>query len=127
MRKAPVAAAFLIAVVSACSRGGNPVAPQTDFELAAGPGEIKELCFESAAGDVLVYRFEASAPLAFNLHYHVGEEVFYPVPEHETAAEKGQYIVPADQAYCLMWTNNSADVTATLSAQLHGTGPVTSH
>ncbi|MBT8137359.1 MAG: hypothetical protein KJO54_10140 [Gammaproteobacteria bacterium] len=120
-------AVLLMAVLAACSRAGDPDPPQTRFELAAGPGEVTELCFESAAGDVVIYRFEASRPLGFNLHYHVDEEMFFPVPEHETAAEKGQYIVPADQDYCLMWTNSSTDLTATLVAELYGAGAVTAH
>lgn len=73
------------------------------------PGEVRELCFQADAGDTVIYRFESTGVVDFNLHYHDGEEVFYPVPEHATAAEKGQLIVTADQTYCLMWTNNGPD------------------
>ena len=93
------AGVVLLAVLAACAHDPRIIAP----------GEVRELCFEAAAGDTIVYRFEGTGPLGFNLHYHEGEEVYYPVPEHETDAEKGHFLVTADQVYCLMWTNNTPD------------------
>ena len=97
---------------------------QTVFEKTVEPAAVSELCFESEQGDVVIYRFEADAPLGFNLHYHIDEEVYYPVPEYSTNAAKGQYIVPLNQTYCLMWTNE-ADTPVRLSTEVNGAGAIT--
>ena len=91
-----------------------------------GPGEVRELCFEAAAGDTIVYRFEGTGPLGFNLHYHDDEEIYYPVPEHETDAEKGHFLATADRVYCLMWTNNGTG-RITVEPTVEGAGVLEFH
>ncbi|MDH3768349.1 MAG: hypothetical protein OES99_07840, partial [Gammaproteobacteria bacterium] len=105
--KNSIAVVITACVMVACAHSGvEDNARQFAGNVVVESGRHKELCFESNQGDKVIYRFEANSPLKFNLHYHQDEEVFFPVPEHATAAEKGQYIVVADDTYCLMWTNS---------------------
>ena len=110
----PGAAWLMSAVLLAgCSGGEAPdVVPPGPMNLALAPGAIKELCFESKQGDVVIYRFEASAPLDFNLHYHRDGAVRFALSESSVAQGEGQYYVPEDRRYCLMWTNRGRAAVA---------------
>lgn len=69
------------------------------------PGGGHEECLELRAGQELKYSFTSNAPLDFNVHYHVGEEVFYPVKKDDSKKEDGTFKPETKQEYCLMWTN----------------------
>ncbi|MDH3590131.1 MAG: hypothetical protein OEQ74_12085 [Gammaproteobacteria bacterium] len=128
----PLSHALLVAIVllTGCARDAQNAenneagSQQTAFDVLIDAGATRELCFESEQGDVVLYRFEADRPLDFNLHYHIEKEIYYPVPAQVTAAEKGQYIVPVDQTYCLMWTINDPAVVS-LSTEVNGAGAIT--
>ena len=66
------------------------------------PGEGHEECFPMKAGQRLSYSFEAEAALDFNVHYHVGEGITYPVQKSGTRREQGELQVNVPQDYCLM-------------------------
>lgn len=73
------------------------------------PDGIAEYCVTLAAGQVVRYRFEAEAPLDFNIHMHRGDEVITAVQQE--AAARIEFVDfradrPAD--WCWMWTNKSA-------------------
>ncbi len=74
---------------------------------------VHEDCFELLAGQVIDYWFQASKPLAFNIHYHEDHNIFYPVQKDEIT-DKGTFRAEKKQYYCLMWTNNNPE-SATLS------------
>lgn len=79
------------------------------------PGQVKEPCILMAVGERLEFSFSASIGLDFNIHYHDDEQVHFPVNESAVSEWKGVYIAPHKQNYCLMWTNNHATGTASLS------------
>lgn len=108
-----------IVILTGCARQEEIAAVAEAKKVMVMAGAGKELCFAAKKDDEVVFRFEADRELKFNLHYHIGDEVFYPVPEHSTAAEKGQYFIPKDETYCLMWTNDQ-DVDVGLAAELQG-------
>lgn len=113
-------AVALLALIAGCGNEG----PISNAEvISIRPGGISELCFESKEGDRVLYRFEADSSLSFNLHYHIDTETFYTVPKHETSAEKGEFLVPRDNAYCLMW-ENTAENAVRLSVHLEGVGKI---
>ena len=95
---------------------GSAGAPGS-FRLEILSGASEEWCFEARSGDLIVYRFEADAQLVFNLHYHDGDAIRYPVPAHPSAAEKGQLRVPSSNGYCVMWTNEG-DAAVNLTADI---------
>lgn len=72
---------------------------------------IEELCLRLAEGQSLHYVFEASGPVKFNLHYHAGGAVHYPVPDHETRGEEADFRPEHGEVYCLMWTGTDTGAT----------------
>ena len=58
-----------------------------------------------SAGDKIYYEFTSDSDLRFNIHYHQGKEVLYPVPVKLTSSEKAVFAPDARNHYCLMWKN----------------------
>ena len=81
------------------------------------PGRFAEACGKLGQGDKVAWRFEASVPLDFNVHYHEGKSVVYPVRQDRIAAGSGTLSAEHAQDYCWMWTNRSAKAV-TLRVQL---------
>lgn len=67
--------------------------------------DAHEECFDMKAGDRLSYEFRAAAPLDFNVHYHVGDDVTYPVQQEAVTEQRHELAASIDQHYCLMWIN----------------------
>ena len=76
------------------------------FELA--PGKFAEACGQLPRGSAVQWRFNASMPLNFNVHYHEGKALNYPEKQNGSARADGTLRVAVDGAYCWMWTNNTA-------------------
>ncbi|HEY6134597.1 MAG TPA: hypothetical protein VIW70_11510 [Rubrivivax sp.] len=89
------------------------------FERSLGvvPGKFAEVCGKLPAGINVAWSFEASAPLDFNLHYHVGKDVVYPAKLGAVAIAKDTLATKIDQDYCWMWSNKST-TPATLQLRL---------
>ncbi|MEW6117115.1 MAG: hypothetical protein AB1553_09475 [Nitrospirota bacterium] len=64
-----------------------------------------EECMEMTPGDMLSYSFTASGPFDFNIHYHEGKDIFYPVSQKAVSSGEGSYTAERAHIYCLMWTN----------------------
>jgi len=69
------------------------------------PGDDFELCTGLEKGQSIEYEFNASRPLIFNLHYHVKEQVSYPVRSSLAISKQSTYLAEKSMEYCLMWTN----------------------
>ena len=77
------------------------------------PRRISEECVELQPHQRLVFSFRVSKPVHFNLHYHEGEEVFYPILEEKIAAMDGEFVYHNEEEhpdeipryFCLMWKN----------------------
>ena len=83
------------------------------------PGKIVEKCMTLVPGQKIDYNFESAAKLNFNLHYHKGDQVYYPVKLDRTNGESGSYEAKAKEVYCLMWENrSSADIELTYNARI---------
>jgi hypothetical protein len=76
--------------------------------LAVAPGKFAEVCGKLAKAQSVAWRFDASGPLNFNIHYHEGKDVRYSERRDALASASGQLQVALDQDYCWMWTNKSA-------------------
>jgi hypothetical protein len=94
------AAAGLAALVAA------PSVAALAFAHTMPPRKIAEECLKMSAGQTIAYAFEASAPVDFNIHYHRGKDVFYPVKDDGVARAEARFTAPAADEYCLMWTNS---------------------
>jgi hypothetical protein len=80
------------------------------FRLQIAPNSFEERCVKLVAGQSLRYRFKASTPLDFNIHYHRGNDVFYPVRKAAVAARTGRFRAKSPDTYCLMWENRGKSV-----------------
>jgi hypothetical protein len=80
------------------------------FSIEIAPNSFEERCIKLAAGASMRYRFKSSAPVDFNLHYHRGNDVFYPVKKTAIATRTGRFRAKTADVYCLMWENRSKTV-----------------
>jgi hypothetical protein len=79
------------------------------------PGKSHEYCEKLATGDERRYHWKADGPMDFNIHYHVGERVEFPVKRSAMRGDGGTFKARSDQDYCWMWTSK-----ATKPAKLTG-------
>jgi hypothetical protein len=75
--------------------------------MDVAPGRFAEACGRLANGDKVSWSFEGSAPMDFNVHYHEGKAVVFPVRQNGVAAARGTLSAEMPQDYCWMWTNES--------------------
>lgn len=87
------------------------------YSLKLSGKAFDERCLKLAAGEAVHYRFSASAPVDFNIHYHRGKDVFYPVKHSGVREAKGTFRADAGDDYCLMWEHAGAG-TATVEGTL---------
>lgn len=79
--------------------------PQKHFGyFKVGKDQIGEACPELKKGQQLTYIVKSNKPVKFNFHYHKGEEIVYPVADHETQLIEKTFTADMDETYCLMWT-----------------------
>jgi len=86
-------------------------------EVQVAPGRFVEWCGKLRRGEKVQWRFDASGPLNFNVHYHQGKDVHFPSKQDAVAKADGTLDIASDQDYCWMWTNKSA-TPASLKASL---------
>jgi hypothetical protein len=85
----------------------NPARP-LERPVAVPAGKFAEVCGRLAKGDKVRWTYASRQPLAFNIHYHVGKDVEYPVKQEGSTRASGEFVAPLDQDYCWMWTNGAA-------------------
>jgi hypothetical protein len=99
-RCAALAALAMTACASDTLVGDEPRALQ---DVAIAPFEFHEECAPLHAGDRIDYRFEAKAPVDFEIYYQDGLAHVAPVSRAGTTADSGIFPVPAPRRYCLRW------------------------
>lgn len=70
-------------------------------ELTAGA--VLEVCEALQPGVRTDWSFQASAPLAFNIHHHEGKAVHFAEQRKAVQQLKGQFAPKAANDYCWMW------------------------
>lgn len=81
-------------------------------------GKFAEVCGKLPAGTHVRWNFEATAPLNFNVHYHVDKEVVFPSKLTAVATASDTLHATIAQDYCWMWSNKSAKPAA-FTVNLH--------
>jgi len=79
--------------------------------LSIAPGAMTELCGRLARGQAVVWRFEADAPIDFNLHHHQGDQVIYSARLWSVEQAGERFMSGRAQVYCWMWQNPLPSVT----------------
>jgi hypothetical protein len=113
-------AAVASLLAACCLAGTNPGARADIVELRwssegrfshqglVAAGKYVEICGKLPAQLQVQWNFEASAPLDFNVHYHVSKEVaVYPYKLDAVANAKDTLTAKIEQDYCWMWSNKS--------------------
>jgi hypothetical protein len=98
------AAVFGIAIVGACaSPPARLDAPKVVFGVTLAPYAAIDECFALEPGERVGYRFSATLPVSFNVHFHDGNAVVMPVTSDRTTSESGAFAADRKQVYCATW------------------------
>jgi hypothetical protein len=105
MRRLPILAAALF---TACAHA-NPAktAPAIDVKVSLEPKKVHEECARMEAGESRRYQWKADVAVDFNIHYHRGNDVFYPVRRDTARGHNGTFKAKTAEDYCWMWTARS--------------------
>jgi hypothetical protein len=76
-----------------------------EHRAEVAPGGFAEVCGKLARGTVVRWAFESAGPMDFNIHYHEGEKVVFPVQRAGATKGAATLKVKLDQDYCWMWSN----------------------
>lgn len=116
MKRSRLFTAWALVAAAAAAAASSPITEirwSTDghFRHEAGvpPGKFIELCGKLAQGAVVRWRFESTAPLDFNIHYHVGKDVVYPARLNQASQAQDVLTIVVPQDYCWMWINKGGD------------------
>jgi len=93
--------AFSLLILAACAVAPVKESGMTQIKAAG----IHEECVSAKSGQKFIYSFFVSAPVDFNIHYHAGEKIFYPLERRNVTRDDGTYVPDHEDIYCLMWTN----------------------
>jgi hypothetical protein len=76
------------------------------------PGRSYEECVELFPNQIMQYSFTSSDNVNFNIHYHDGESILYPVNKKNITFWKDsispddyEYYSKEQKYFCLMWNN----------------------
>jgi hypothetical protein len=80
--------------------------------VSLAPFEFQELCFELAPREEIRYDFQSDQPVEFNIHYHDGLRIRFPVKLTGITDHGDNFVAELDQTYCLMWFNRTLTGTS---------------
>lgn len=112
---ARAAALCCVVIIGGCASALRPDAPRHVGPITLAPGEHHEDCVRLAAGDRVLFRFEAHPAIAFQVRYRSGEAVIMPVVRPATESDSGFFSAAETHTYCFDW---AADATQPLATQL---------
>ena len=75
--------------------------------VSLAPYEFQEVCFDLTPQDEVQYDFRSDQPIDFDIHYHDGLRIKYPVKLTGITDHADRLVAELDQTYCLMWFNRS--------------------
>ena len=82
-------------------------ATPSKVEKTLAPGKVHEECMILDKSQQIDFSYKADFAVSFNLHYHVGREVFFPIQQQAKSEFKSNFKPSSKQDYCLMWTNTA--------------------
>ena len=95
-------AALLVA--TAAAQAAEPSKPSKQFATALKPEGIHEECLRIEKGEKRGYRWDTDTHVDFNIHYHRGNDVFFPVKRDRMRTVESYFTAPSSEDYCWMWT-----------------------
>ena len=111
----PMKRLLALPLIAALAAAAGPPEPGSTLavDVALANGKVHEACARLDKGEKRRYHWKSTAPLDFNIHYHEGNEVFYPVKRAGMRGDGGTFVAKIAQDYCWMWTARGADATVT--------------
>ena len=96
-------------IAAGCASEPDQLAePKVASGVELAPFAIHTQCFGLVAGDRVAYRFTATQPVAFNVHFREGNARILPVDVKATLDEAGDFTAEQGQRYCLEWEAGAA-------------------
>ena len=80
-------------------------------DVVLQPGKIHKDCFSLQPHQQVQYNFKLERPGKFNLNYHRGKDVLYPIRSESVSEQKGNYVAAVAREYCLMWSGDKEGAT----------------
>lgn len=98
---------FVVACLAiTASNGQVPAAGEPFRQMVNRTRPVAEKCIVLSAGQAIGYAFETTDPLDFDIHYHRGEVVEYPVKNARVLRAADRFTAPVTAEYCLTWTSS---------------------
>jgi hypothetical protein len=104
-------AACLAAGIAVAQKAADkaPKAQEPPKPTVLKAGKMHEVCMTLSSAQRLEYTFSTTKPVDFNIHYHRGESVYYPVKRPKTSNESDRFTPASGRSdYCMMWENKSS-------------------
>jgi len=76
------------------------------YEALLAAGGSVEICGPLSVADTVEWTLKSDTPLDINIHYHLGEDVVYPLKESGATDLQHVLSVEVAQTYCWMLTNS---------------------
>jgi hypothetical protein len=99
----------LLAFAAHAAKGESTI----PVEVTLQPGKMHEACAHLDKGEKRRFHWKSTAPVDFNIHYHEGAEVLFPVKRDAMRGDGGTFAAKVAQDYCWMWTAKNAAATIT--------------
>jgi hypothetical protein len=103
-------AAGIVALATALAGAAAAQGVDKSFAHSVRPKGLAEECFKLPAGQSMGYSFASSAPVDFNIHFHRGNDVVYPVKTDGAQVAADRFTAPSTEEFCLMWTNRTLEM-----------------
>lgn len=89
-----------------------------EFRHELKAGAIAEECLRLPKAASREFEWQSTVPVDFNIHFHRGDDVSYPVRLSGKDKGRGRFTAGGDEDYCWMWTAKTpATVTGRLGPQ----------
>ena len=111
---------LLLALLPPVARAATPAdgGKAREFAHDLKAGAVAEECLRLEAGRSRAFEWTSDVPVDFNIHFHKGDQVSYPVKADGQKKGRGRFTASAGEDYCWMWTaRDAARVTGQLGAE----------
>ena len=99
-----LAATFAVMASLPIAASEPPANSAEKFSVSLERGGEHEECVHLDAGQARHYYWRATGPVDFNIHFHHGEEVSFPVKRDAMRGDGGTFTAKSGEDYCWMWT-----------------------
>lgn len=95
--------AFALAFAAAAHATSPAPAGGVPVNVTLEPKKVHEECTRLETGETRKYHWKSDAPVDFNIHYHRGKDVFFPVKRDAMRGDGGTFTAASGEDYCWMW------------------------